>query len=512
MRLNTPSGDGVRETPAIGEESKCRISDEHRTSFVRKHEMVDGVRCALVVDDDPEIRDILVHILESDGVKVVTAQDGHQAMQKISSASPDAVLLDVRLPGLSGIEVLKKIRGIDDDLPVVFITAYANIRQAVEAVKDGAYDYLSKPFDNNEVLRVVRHALSEGQLKKRLKAVTGTQLGTLGLIENMGPSDTVARIASDVHRVAKSDFSVVIVGETGSGKELVARAIHGDSARRDGPFMAIDCGAIPEPLLESELFGYEKGAFTGADRQKSGKFELANRGTLFMDEIANLPFGSQSKFLRVIQDRLLSRLGGTKPVNVDIRLITATNRDLQEQVASGAFRSDLYYRLSEFTIHLQPLRKRREDIPYLAKRFLDSANVELKKTLAGFTPEAVEALMSYTWPGNVRELRSQIRRAALTASEMITVEDLSITPAHKFKISTRVNGGASWSGGSLGEIVRQTVLGVEMAVLTDVLKFTGGNKARAARLLGIDYKTIGTKVKKLDIQVRMIKGGDDGKA
>ncbi|HEY5529476.1 MAG TPA: sigma-54 dependent transcriptional regulator [Thermoleophilia bacterium] len=461
--------------------------------------MVDGVCCALVVDDEPEIRDILTHILERDGVKVVTAQDGHQAMQRISFASPDAVLLDVRLPGLSGMEVLKKIREIDDDLPVVFITAYADIRQAVEAMKDGAYDYLSKPFDNNEVLRVVRRALSERQLKKRLKTLTVSPLGIVGLIENMGPSDTVARLAADVHRVAKSDYSVVIIGETGSGKELVARAIHGDSARRDGPFTAIDCGAIPEPLLESELFGHEKGAFTGADRRKSGTFERANGGTLLMDEIANLPLHSQSKFLRVLQDRLLDPLGGTKPVNLDIRLITATNQDLQELVASGAFRSDLYYRLSEFTIHLEPLRKRTEDILYLAKRFLDAANVELKKTLSGFTPEAVDALMSYSWPGNVREMRSQIRRAALTASRMITEEDLGITPVHKFRLTTRVEDGASWNGGSLGEIVRQTVLSVEMEVLTDVLKFTRGNKARAARLLGIDYKTIHTKVRRFGI-------------
>ena len=456
-------------------------------------------RCALVVDDEPAIRNILAHILERDGVRVVTAENGHQAIATIASASPDAVLLDVRLPGLSGLEVLKKIRETDDDLPVVFITAFANIRQAVDAVKDGAYDYLAKPFDNDEVLRVVRRALSNGQLRKKLKAFGGSQMGTVGLAQSMGPSDTVARLAADVHRVAKSDFSVVIIGETGSGKELVARAIHADSARRDGPFVAIDCGAIPEPLLESELFGHDKGAFTGAERRKAGRFERATGGTLLMDEIANMPFDSQAKFLRVIQDRLLYPLGGTRPVNVDIRLITATNRDLQELVASKAFRSDLYYRLSEFTIYLQPLRKRTEDIPYLAKRFLDAVNVELKKTLSGFTPAAVDALMSCSWPGNARELRSQIRRAALTANDVITEVDLRLAPVRKTDALARVEGGVPWNGRSLHDIVRQTVLSVEMEVLTDVLKVTGGNKAKAARLLGIDYKTIHTKVKKLGI-------------
>jgi DNA-binding NtrC family response regulator len=462
--------------------------------------MAEAVRCALVVDDEPEIRDILTHILEADGVKVIAAQDGHQALQRIAFASPDAVLLDVRLPGLSGMDVLKRIRETDDDLPVVFITAYANIRQAVDAVKDGAYDYLSKPFDNAEVLRVVRRALSDGQLKKRLKKLTGSQIGMAGLIEHMGPSDTVARLAAEVHRVAKSDFSVVIIGETGSGKELVARAIHGDSSRRDGPFTAIDCGAIPESLVESELFGHEKGAFTGADGQKSGRFERANGGTLLMDEIANLPFDSQAKLLRVLQDRLLYPLGGSRPVTVDIRLITSTNRDLQELVAAGTFRSDLYYRLSEFTIYLEPLRKRTEDIPYLAKRFLDAANIELKKTLSGFSPEAVEALMSYQWPGNVREMRSQIRRAALTANNLITVDDLSIVGNPTFASPVRGKTGTAWNGGSLSDIVRQVVTGVEIEVLTDVLKVTGGNKAKAARLLGIDYKTIQTKVKKLGIR------------
>jgi len=462
--------------------------------------MADGVPCALVVDDDPEIREILTQILETEGIRVISAPDGPQALQQIHFASPDAVVLDVRMPGLSGIDVLKKIRETDDDLPVVLITGFADIYQAVEAVKEGAYDYLPKPFENAEVVRTIRRALSEGQLKKKLKALSRT-LGISGLIETMGPSDKVARLAAEVHSVAQSDYSVVIVGETGSGKELVAKAIHGDSARSKAPFIAVDCGAIPEPLLESELFGHEKGSFTGAERQKLGKFQLAEGGTLFLDELANLPLGSQAKLLRVIQDRLLYRVGGTEPVKVDIRFVLATNSNLWELVDSGAFRSDLYWRLSEFTIALLPLRERIEDIPYLAKRFLDLANIELDKTLSGFTEEAVTALIFHRWPGNVRQMRSAIRRAALTAKEVITEKDLgiSLSTTHEIRATTGVKG-PSWEDASLREIVQQSVFAVEKAVITEVLKFTGGNKARAARLLKVDYKTLHTKVRKYGIQ------------
>ena len=463
--------------------------------------MADHISSILVVDDEEEIRKILSRILEKEGFKVVTAADGQQAMQKICFETPDAVLLDVRMPGLSGMEVLKKIKEIDDDLPVVLVTAYADIHQAVTAMKEGAYDYLAKPFDNDEVVWITRRALAEGQLKRNLKSIDNNYSGNFGLIENMGPSDKIARLVADIHRVAKSGFSVVIIGETGTGKELVARAIHEDSPRAEGPFVAVDCGAIPENLLESELFGHEKGSFTGADRQKLGKFELAHGGSLFMDEIGNMPAGSQAKVLRVLQDRKLYRVGGVKPVNVDIRLIVATNQDLQEMAVGGGFRKDLYYRLSEFTIRIPSLRERKEDIPYLAKRFLDRANIELQKTITGFTDEAVETLMSYNWPGNVRQLRSVIRRAALVATETITEKDLNIKRASVpgMAFSPKVQG-TPWKNASLSEIVQQSVLAVEKEVLTEVLKFTGGNKARAARLLQVDYKTMHTKAKKFGIQ------------
>jgi DNA-binding NtrC family response regulator len=463
--------------------------------------MAEHIPRVLVVDDEEEIRKILSNILEKEGFKVITAPDGQQAMEKIYFDTPDAVLLDVRMPGLSGMDVLKKIRAIDGNLPVVLVTAYADTHQAVEAMKEGAYDYLAKPFDNNEVVWITSRALAEGELRKSLKSINNRYKGNFRLIESMGPSDKISRLAADVHRVAKSDFSVIITGETGSGKELVARAIHGDSARVEAPFIAVDCGAIPENLLESELFGHEKGSFTGADRQTAGKFEAAHGGTLFLDEIGNMPLGSQAKVLRVIQDRKLYRVGGNKPVPVDIRLIVAANQNLLDMAANGAFRKDLYYRLSEFTIYVAALRERKEDIPYLAKRFLDMANVELNKTITGFTDAAVETLMSYDWPGNVRQLQSVIRRATLVARDEIIEKDLSIKRAEApgLVFSPKVQG-APWENASLGEIVRQSVLAVEREVLKEVLRFTGGNKAKAARLLQVDYKTIHTKVKRFGIQ------------
>lgn len=331
--------------------------------------MNDRSLCVLISDDEAAIRENLTYILEKEGISVITAADGEQTMQKVYLEAPDAVLLDVHMPGLDGMEVLRRIKKIDDDMPVVLLTGHANIHQAVESVKGGAFDYLAKPFDNKEVAKVVLRALTEGQLKRRLKSVDNSYRGNFGLIEHMGPSSEICRLAADIHRVAQSDFSVVIIGETGTGKELVARALHEDSARAKGPFMPVDCGAIPENLLESELFGHEKGSFTGADHQTSGKFELAHGGSLLMDEIGNMPAGSQAKFLRVIQDRKLYRVGGVKPINFDTRLIVSTNQDLKKMSDDGVFREDLYYRLSEFTIRVPALRERKDDILYLARRF-----------------------------------------------------------------------------------------------------------------------------------------------
>jgi transcriptional regulator with GAF, ATPase, and Fis domain len=317
----------------------------------------------------------------------------------------------------------------------------------------------------------------------------------------MGPSDAVARLISEVTRVAESDFSVVIVGETGSGKEVIAQAIHQSSLRSKEPFIPVDCGAIPETLLESELFGHEKGAFTDADRQKVGRFETAQGGTLFLDEISNAPLSSQAKLLRTLQEKKIYRVGGTKPIDVNVRLLVASNQDLYELADLGSFRKDLFYRLNEFSIKIPPLRKRKDDIPYLAKRFLDQANKELNKRVKGFSESALNLLFSYNWPGNVRQLRSVIRRGVLLAEEIVTEKDVEIkrvdVPGMAFTPKVE---GAPWKNLSLKAIIQESVNAVEREVLAEVLKSTGGNKAKAARLLQVDYKTIQGKVKKFGIQ------------
>ena len=466
-----------------------------------------SVLYALVVDDEEDARSNLTHILEREGINVTTAADGYEGIRKLQTLSPrpKVVLLDVGMPGIDGMEVLRQIRQMNDDLPVVLITGHADIHQSVEAMKDGAYDYLAKPFDNSEVARITLRALSDGQLREH-KVTSGEQSEYLSLFESMGPSNSIARIAADVHRVAKSDFSVLLIGETGAGKELVASAIHRSSPRLNAPIVTVDCGAIPEALLESELFGHEKGSFTGADRQKLGKFEVANGGTLFLDEVANLPLSSQAKLLRAIQSRTIQRIGGTTPIRVDFRLIAATNRSLRELVVSGAFREDLYYRLCDFTIEIPSLRERKEDILYLSKRFLDMTEAELGKQTKGLSEEAVEALISYNWPGNVRELKSVIRRAALMTKGAISEKDLDIEPCGTLvPISALQGEGLPWKSASLRDIVQKSVIEVERRVIISVLQYTGGNKAKAARLLQIDYKTMHSKVKQFGIQA----GGGD---
>ncbi len=450
----------------------------------------------LIVDDDQDLREILARLVRKEGFTPLTAADGHSALELLRLRGAEVMLADVHLPDRDGLELLKKAREMDPDLPVIMITAYAGVNQAVAAMRAGAHDYLAKPFQHREVIRLLHRALDERQGRKGMGGGGADSNSGGSLRESMGPSDAVARLITEVNRVAHSDFSVVILGETGSGKELVAAAIHRHSPRAAGPFVAVDCGAIPEALLESELFGYEKGAFTGADARKAGKLEIAGGGTLFLDEISNLPSGSQAKLLRVLQEKTIQRLGGHTPLKVDIRLLAATNQDLEAVVAAGAFRRDLYYRLNEFSINLPPLRDRQEDIPYLAGRFLDLTNAELRKEVKGFSSGALEVLSSYLWPGNVRQLRSVIRRAVLLARELITPSHLNIqgTGALAQSLPSRTPE-TSWRDLSLKEIVRRNVDRVEKEVLIQALQQTHGNKAKAARILSIDYKTMHLKVK-----------------
>jgi DNA-binding NtrC family response regulator len=454
----------------------------------------------LIVDDEQYICKILSRLMEKQGFDALTAYEGETALKLIRSEIPDVLLLDLMMPGINGMKVMKYAKELDPDLPVVMITGHANIQGAVEAIQAGAHNYLAKPFQHFEVIEVVKLALAERDLKQKLKSLSDQLEGPLCLRKMMGPSKVIGSLVAQVKRVAKTDFTVVIQGETGSGKELVAQAIHQNSLRAGGPWVAIDCGAIPEGLLESELFGHQKGAFTGAFSMKIGKFEAAKDGTLLMDEISNLPVSSQGKILRTLQEKKICRLGSTKPLNVDIRLLVACNKDLKTVVESGVFREDLFYRLNEFTISVPPLRKRKKDIPYLAKRFLDITNIALHKSVKGFSESALRALLAYSWPGNVRQFRSIIRRAVLLADDLITDKHLEIHQDSSFnRLTTSLIQKMRWEEQSLKTIVKKRSEALEREIILSAIEYTGGNKAQAARLLQIDYKTIHTKIKKLAI-------------
>ena len=456
----------------------------------------------LIVDDEPDICRLLCRLMESEGYKTISAHDGKEALEKIRQYTPDVVLSDLKMPNMDGLELLYKSREIDPDLPLILITAFADVHGAVEAMRQGAHDYLSKPFDHNEVLRVVHRACQERTLKSKIKQLSSQLDQRVHLRTLMGHSEQVGHLLMQINRVAKSDFSVIIQGETGSGKELVSTAIHQASNRTDGPFIALDCGAITETLLESELFGHEKGSFTGAMQQKMGKFEAVNGGTLFLDEIFNMSMGSQAKLLRALQERSIYRVGGVTPIPVNVRILAATNRDLVTCSAT-VFRKDLFFRLNDFLIRIPPLRERPDDIPYLSKRFLDSTNVMLQKNIKGFTSDAMNRLIAYQWPGNVRQLKSTIRRAVLMADEEIAEKhlDLSDIPQQEMADTPPEQDETSWEGRPLREIIKQNTSILEKKILTNVLQQVGGNKAKAARRLKIDYKTIHTKLKRYGISI-----------
>ncbi len=453
----------------------------------------------LIVDDEEAICKLISHLLEQEGFVPLVAQDGKTALQQLRTASPDTMIVDLRLPDLDGLEILRQAKALDEDLPVVILTAHAEVHGAVEAMRAAAFDYLAKPYDHQELVRVVRRALAQRQLSLKIKRLALPPGASHDLTEIMGPSEAIGRLIGDLNCVAKSNFSVVIIGETGSGKEVVAQAIHGSGPRAKGPFVPVDSGAIPETLFEAELFGHEKGAFTGAASRKPGRFEQANGGTLFLDEVLNMPLTAQAKVLRALQEKSFCRVGGTQPIKIDVRVLAAGNEDLDAAVAAGQFRADLFYRLNEFTLRIPPLRERKEDLLYLAKRFLDLTNQELKKTVLGFSEPAIQALLDYPWPGNVRQLRSTIRRAVLLASEVVTEHHLDILQENS-EASRRVASpvkaqAASATELSLKQIVAQSRTVVEREVLLQTLRQTGGNKAKAARLLQVDYKTIQSKIK-----------------
>ncbi len=457
----------------------------------------------LIADDETDICELLSQCMAREGLTPVVVRTGQAALEKVRSEHPDTLIVALKLPDTDGMEVLHAAKALDEDLPVILITGYPEIRGAVAAMRAGAHDYLAKPIKDHEVLRVVFRALNEHALKSKIRSLSSKIEDEASLREFMGPSDAVSRLISDVSRVARTNFSVLILGETGSGKELVAHAIHQLSPRFEAPFIAVDCGAVPETLLESELFGHEKGAFTGADKQKAGTFEMAHGGTLLLDEISNMPLGSQAKLLRVLQEKRMYHIGSTRPISTDVRVLAASNQDLHRLGEAGSFRRDVYFRLNEFTISIPPLRERKEDILYLAKRFMDQTNLELQKNVLNFTQSAVDALLAHGWPGNIRQLRSAIRRAVLLADDTITEQHLGIQPVSSLPKLLNLDyapiAGSSNGRQSLKEMMHHHIIAVEREILIRTLRETGGNKAKAARLLQIDYKTIHSKIREYGI-------------
>jgi len=459
----------------------------------------------LVVDDNENMQFILSNILREKGYEVQCTGNGLDAIRKVKAREPDLVLLDIRLPGKSGPEVLKILKELNKDIIVIMITAYGDVKSAVETIKAGAYDYITKPFDNEELVHTIKRALKTNSLNKEVKILRRKLNEQAEIDKVMGNSPEIRKILKQVELVSPTNISVIIQGKSGTGKEVIANMIHQKSSRSENAFIAVDCGAIPETLVESELLGYEKGAFTGADTHKKGEFELADGGTIFLDEISNLPLAAQAKLLRVLQERKLRRIGGSKTINVDIRIIVATNLNLIEMVKDGTFREDLFHRLNEFKIQLPLLMKRQDDLPILAAEFLREANEELGKNIAGFSAEALNILMDYSWPGNIRELKHTIRRSVLLCeSEMIQPGLLKFEASFDPEGSdgedlhdsmNRILDGKC----TLSDIITNLNNETERKIITRILEEVKYNKSKAAKMLGIDRNTLYAKLKNLEI-------------
>ena len=443
----------------------------------------------LVVDDEAIIRESLRDWLADAGYEVFTAENGSKALELIEKEKLGIVIADLVMPGMDGIELMKKAKEIQPSIEVIIITAYASIPTAIAAMKEGAYDYIEKPFcpERAELLiqKLAEHRkIVEENLSLRQRLEERHHFESI-----ITKSSKMQRVIELIKVVAKSNATVLITGESGTGKELVARAVHSHSPRMGRPFVAVSCGALPESLLESELFGHEKGSFTGAYAQKKGKFEFANRGTLFLDEVGEMSGNIQVHLLRVLEEKEFTRVGGNEPIKVDVRVISATNKDLKRAIANGEFREDLYYRLNVVTIELPPLRERKEDIPLLAQHFLNKFALENDKEVTGFSPEATKSLLDYDWPGNVRELENAVERGVILAKgSLVTVADL---PQESASLARSVP-----IGRALREVERNHIL--------SVLNGTGGNYSEAARVLGITRMTLYNKAREYSLNVKKI--------
>ncbi len=460
----------------------------------------------LVIDDEPGVGWIFSKILSDNGYEVISSQSGKDGLARVKKDAPDLVFLDLKLPEVDGIHVLKEIKKINPEVLVIMITAHETIQTAVAAMKEGAYDYIPKPLPNERLKIIVDKALETQILSRRVGLLTKTGID---IGEMIGHSPSMQELFRLIRSVGPYEINVLLKGESGTGKELAARAIHTSSRRRNKPFVPIDCATLPDTLVESELFGYEKGAFTGADTFKMGRFETAEGGTIFLDEISNLTTHIQVKLLRVLQERRIERLGGQKSVKVDVRIIAATNKDLEEAMRKREFREDLYYRLSGFEITLPPLRNRGDDVILLARYFLNKFNKTINKDVKGLSDEALRIFMKYRWPGNVREMENTVKSSIILADDIIMpchlpehiiknlengVED---RPAEAVEFSNH-NGGLSRK--SLKETRRHATEDAERHLIAKTLEETNWNKKKASEILKIDYKTLFNKIKKYNLK------------
>ena len=441
----------------------------------------------VIVDDDPVVRDSLGAWFDSEGFDTTVISSGREALERIDRDRWDIALLDIKMPGMDGMELQAKLREIDPDMPLIIMTGYASVETAVQALKNGAYDYITKPFDPDELVHLVSRALEHRATKREVVRLKENLQEIFPHTDLIGQSPGMKRVFELIETVAPTDATVLITGESGTGKEIVARAIHAASPRRYMPMVAIHCGALPESLLESELFGHERGAFTGAQYRKKGKFEVADGGTVFLDEIADISLKTQTDLLRVLQEKQIVRLGSNQTVNVDFRVVAATNKSLEALVKEGTFRPDLYYRLNVFSIEIPALRDRREDIPLLVAHFLTKYATQMNRSVPRISAAALDVVIGYNWPGNVRELENAVERA------MLISHDNEIQPQDfPFQVRKAVPEELGDAGRTLDE--------VEKAHIRRVLEETNWNLSRTARILDIDRTTLYNKLKRYGLK------------
>jgi two-component system response regulator AtoC len=449
----------------------------------------------LIVEDDDDLAFVLREALSHSQYEADRVPTAAALFEKLKTTTYDLVLLDVKLPDMEGLDAIVRIRELAPDTPIIVMTAYGTRQIATDAINRGAYDFFTKPLKMSEFQVVVARALERRSLAKQVQALQAGQ--PTGFEDLLGETAVFKRVLEVARRAAPTDLTVLIEGESGTGKEVIAQAIHRQSARKDGPFVAVNCAAIPEGLLESELFGHERGAFTGAVRSKPGRFELARGGTLFLDEIGDMPLPMQAKILRALQEREIDRVGGTRPISVDVRVIAATHQDLDKHVGEGKFRSDLFYRLQGVRLRLPPLRERIEDLPHLVSHFLKQAQQRLNRTAASVSTEALRHLWAYGWPGNVRELQHVLEGALLLSDGVITPEHLPPTILRGAAAPEQAPASLEQSG-SLDAALEES----ERRLILEALRKTQGVQARAAKLLGITEQSLWYRVKKYKIQVR----------